>query len=408
MQRSSLSFVASGFALALLVGCAGEEDPGDMSATATPEVIDCTVGNSAWPEEGAASPVRHAVGFSLEYFEGYKVLRTHPPADQGGGADVVVVVRCGWEAPPLVGSLADAHVIRQPVVTAAANEDLSLTRLRVLDRVDDVVAMGSGGIYDPSLRQLWEEEQAAEIGASFHGPPRFETLLEVAPDITFLSTASLANAGPLRRARELGLAAVPSVSWVEPTLLGQAEWLHQVAALLNEEERATDVLAVVEERYNALSEAAQGEAERPLILWIDPTGAGDRWETPSNSWKSKAVYDAGGRVAFALQEGAPTRQITSEEILALGNEIFAVMTESIALHEPGSGGALETLPAFREGRVFSVHKRSRPEHDAYDWYESAVVEVDRVLEDLVGLMHPAVLPNHDFHHLMPARRTSGP
>ena len=79
------------------------------------------------------------------------------------------------------------------------------------------------------------------------------------------------------------------------------------------------------------------------------------------------------------------------------------LPESVALDAPGSGGALETLPAFRDGRVYSVHRRSRPEHDAYDGYETAVVEVDRVLEDLVALLHPELAPSHDFYHLRPAR-----
>ena len=37
---------------------------------------------------------------------------------------------------------------------------------------------------------------------------------------------------------------------------------------------------------------------------------------------------------------------------------------------------------------------------------TAVVEVDRVLEDFVGLLHPEVLPNHLHHHLVPAREHS--
>ena len=347
--------------------------------------------------------VRHAQGFSLSYHLSYKVLRTHPPSARGGGSDVVVLVRCGTPVPPLSGDLAGAQVVEVPARSAAANEDLSLTRMRVLGLTERVVGMGSGGVYAPELRHRWERGLAVEIGASFHGPPRFERLLEINPDITFLSAASLVQADPLRRARALGLGATPSVSWVEPTLLGQAEWLHQVAAFFNEEAAANARLDTIETRYGALVSAASASVQRPLVLWLDPAGQGDRWTVPGSNWKTRAIFDAAGRTPFGDLDGEPTREVTSEEILAFGDSIAFVVTESIALDAPGSGGVLEALPAFREGRVYSVHRRARPQHDAYDWYESAVVEVDRVLEDLVALLHPELLRDHDFHHLRPAR-----
>ena len=319
----------------------------------------------------------------------------------------MILVSCGRPAPPLTGPLSGAHVVRLPVRTIAANEDLTLTRLRVLGRVESIVAMGSGGVFAPALRERWERGEAVEIGASFHGPPRFETLLTLSPDVTFLSTGSLEEAVSLRRARELGLAAAPSLSWVEPTLLGQAEWLMYVAAFLESEHQARTYLDEMEARYRALAERASARNSSPIVLWIDPATAGDRWVVPANSWKSGAVADAGGRLAFARPGGPVTIEVTSEEILELGDSVAVVITESIALDPAGSAGALETLQAFRSGRVYSVHRRSRPEHDAYDWYESAVVEVDRVLEDFVALLHPDLLPDHTFHHLKPVRPDLG-
>jgi len=391
---------------ALLAGCAGEDAPESASSVLDAEASSGRCVEDFSPDRDyfpAKAEVRYAEGFSVSYHGHYKVLRTHPPLDQGGGTDIVVLLRCGTPAPPIEGDLAGATVVEIPARTAAANEDLSLTRMRLLGLTDRVVGMAGGGIYDPGLRGRWERGDAVEIGASFHGPPRFEVLLEVLPDVTFLSTASLRRAEPLRRARELNLGAAPSVSWVEPTLLGQAEWLHQVAVFFDREGEANTQFDAIEERYAALVEAAAAVGDRPTLLWLDPSGQGDRWVVPEANWQAKAVVDAGGRTPWGSATGEATREVTSEEILALGDSIDFVLTESVALDEPGSGGVLEHLPAFREGRVFSVHRRARPEHAAYDWYESAVVEVDRVLEDLVALLHPELRPEHRFHHLRPAR-----
>jgi len=389
-------------------GCAGDAEDATRSGPGTLDSSACSDATLPTAVGSEKARLRHARGFSLSYREDFKVLRTHPRDAAGGGSDVMVLLRCGAPVPPLTGDLAGAQVVRIPAASAAANEDLSLTRLRLLGLTERVVAMGSGGVFDPALRERWERGDAVEIGASFHGPPRLETLLEVAPDITFLSTTSLAQPASLVRARELGLAAAPSISWVEPTLLAQAEWLHQVAAFFDAEARANEVLDRIEQRYRTLSEAAGMRAERPLVLWLDPAGQSDRWRVPEASWMAGAVADAGGRTPFANPAGRPTREVSSEEILALADSIAVVLTESIALDAPGSAGALETLPAFRDGRIYMVHRRARPEHDAYDWYESAVVEVDRVLEDLVALLHPELVPGHEFHHLRPARPLPGP
>ncbi|MEM7417501.1 MAG: ABC transporter substrate-binding protein [Gemmatimonadota bacterium] len=403
MSRWTRAAVASVWAL---LGCVGGGESAD-TAVAEPDADSCAPAPSA-DQRAQYSELRHAVGFSLSYEDGHTVITTHPPVDQGGGEDVVVLVSCGHAAPPLSGRLAGAHVIERPIRTVAANEDLSLTRMRVLGLRDRVIGVGSRGIFDDGLRALFDSGAAAEIGASFHGPPRFETLLSIDPDVTFLSTASLTDATSLDRTRELGLAAVPAVSWVEPTLLGQGEWLHYVAALMGAEDIARPHFDEVEARYLELATRAARADRAPLVLWIDPSGAGDRWVVPSNSWKARAIQDAGGRVAFARSDGPTTVEATSEEILELGDSIFAVVTESIALNEPGSTGALEGLPAVVEGRLFSVHRRALPEYDAYDWYESAVVEVDKVLEDFVALLHPDLVPGHIPHHLIPARTGSEP
>ncbi len=394
--------------LAILAAC-GSAEPHAGASTVSDEVgsalpVRCVEDFAPGRDYFAhKARLRHAQGFSIEYHGHYKVLRTHPPLGQGGGEDAVVLHLCGTPAPELEGDLLDAPTVEIPVRTAAANEDLSLTRMRVLGLADRVVGVGSGGIYDPELRARWENGEAVEIGASFHGPPRFEVLLEAVPGVTFLSTASLDAAAPLHRARALGLGAVPSVSWVEPTLLAQAEWLHQVATLFDAEEVANERLAAIEGRYEDLADRASRVDRRPLVLWLDPAGQGDRWTVPVANWKARAVTDAGGRTYFGDPDGDPTREVTSEEILTFADSIDFVLTESVALDVAGSAGVLEGIPAVRQGRIYSVHRRSRPEDDAYDWYETAVVEVDLVLEDLVALLHPGILPGHGFHHLRPAR-----
>ncbi len=346
--------------------------------------------------------VEYARGFSVAYYGHYKVLTVRDPNDKNE-SDIVVLVQCGAPAPKLEGELATAAVVTIPAQTLGSNEDLSLNRARVLGYTEGVVAMGGGGIYSPALRQRWESGAAVSIGESFHGQPNYENLLASAPDVVFLSTASLTTAESIRRARTIGLPAVPSMSWAEASVLGQAEWLQLVAIFLNEEAKANAILAEIKSRYTSLSAQARAQTVTPTVVWLDPAQQRNKWVVPEANWLARLISDAGGRTPWANPDGGPERTITTEQILVIADEINAFVTTSVALREPGSTGALERSQAIRQARLFDVHNRSRPEHDAYDWYESAVVEVDRVLEDLVALLHPQLLPEHRFRYLRPVR-----
>lgn len=350
----------------------------------------------------AKAEIEHARGLSVSYHGHYKVLTVTRP-DRGGARDAVVLLQCGAPAPSLEGELAAAPVIIVPVRTLGANEDLSLNRTRVLGFVDRVVAMGGDGLYSTELRERWVTGAAVAIGESFHGQPNYEKLLTAAPDVVFLSTASLDRAESISRARALGLPAVPTMSWIEPSVLGQAEWIYQVAVFFNAEAKANEVLGAIKKRYRDLSARARARPERPTVVWLDSAEQRDQWRVPENSWIAELIDDAGGRTPWADSGGAPSRIVTTEQIISAGIGAAAFITTTAALNEPGSAGALESVRAIREGRLYDVHRRSRPVHNAYDWYESAVVEVDRVLEDFVALLHPELLPDHAFRHLRPAR-----
>jgi len=349
--------------------------------------------------------LRHARNFSVDYHRHYKVVTVYGEAlDATDSRDTIILVRCGTPIPDLSGDLADATVVFSPATTLAANEDLSLYRAWLLGRSQSIVGFGGQGIFTPELRAMWDNRQVRLIGESFHGAPNYEYLRELNPGVVFLTTASLSRAGAIQRARELSLPAVPSISWSEITPLGQAEWLHYVAAFLDEEAASIQAFNGIEQRYIELARLAADQADRPMLMWFDPGGQRDLWQVPETNWITKLIEDAGGLTPWTSANGELTRLATTEDILLRGNSIRHVVTTNVGLNVPGSAGALERLSAIRDGRFYDVHQRSIPANDAYDWYESAVVDVDKVLADFVALLHPSLLPEHEFHHLRPARR----
>lgn len=348
---------------------------------------------------------RYAERFRVSYHGHYKVLRANVAGSEWGPdvSDTVVLVQCGTPIPPLEGELAGAAVVEVPIRSLASNEDGSLARARELGYVDRVVGLAGGGIYDATLRERWDAGQLITVGESFHGAPNFEVLVANRPSVVFLFTSSLDHTEAIDQGRSLGLATVPIVAWGEPTILGQAEWIKHTALFVNAEAEAKAYFDRVAQRYLDLKAQVAEISEQPVAIWGGPLSSGGRWWMEAGSWMAQALADAGGRNPFTPDSGETSITLSTEAVLERAMDAEFWLTEHIALETLGAAGPLETIPAFREGRVYHIHKRAVPEHDAYDWYETALVRPDIVLEDLVSVLHPRLLPEHDLFFLQQIR-----
>lgn len=371
---------------------------------------------------------QYARNVSVSYHLHYKVVRVSTAGVAGmdsedGPAltDTVLLVQCGTPLPRLEGTLADAPVITVPAMTVAANHDHDVTRVDRLGYTRRITAMGSGGIYDPELRQRWEDGLIESIGSSFHGATDLETVLMLDPDVFLATMASLDHSESLDRARNLGIDIAPTFSWSESTYLGQAEWIKHAALFLNAEGQANVYFERVADRSRVLITQASDQARRPTAIWADYEGGG-RWIVHRRSFQAALLQDAGAENLLAGEASNSDRltasyantlvptgvPMSSEELLLLGAEADLWVTRSTSDENWPSWEYLTGFKAYREGRVFHVHKRTRFEHNAYDWYETAVVRPDMLLADLVALLYPDVLPGHVPDFLGLQERTKGP
>ena len=65
---------------------------------------------------------------------------------------------------------------------------------------------------------------------------------------------------------------------------------------------------------------------------------------------------------------------------------------------------VELYAAYRAGQGYHNRKRMRSERDAWDWNETAINRPDLALADLVSLLHPGFLPDHELYFFAPVSR----
>ena len=158
---------------------------------------------------------------------------------------------------------------------------------------------------------------------------------------------------------------------------------------------ADSLFAAIEERYLDLSSrvAAAGEGQKDFqrkVLVNIPYN--DLWYVPGgDNYLSRLVRDAGGEVAGAKPGTADSRVMGIEEAFSLSRDA------EVWLH-PGWCRTRAQLrgvhPLFADfpvlGKaVYNNTLRTTPE-GGNDFWESGVVRADRVLSDLVAILHPEV------------------
>lgn len=350
--------------------------------------------------------VRHARHFSLSRHDGYTVARTYGEITlfqtEGDDAsvveDVVVLVPRGGRPPELVGELAEGHVVEVPARSVALNNDDVLALVSALGVKDLLVAIGGLYTYDDDLRARVESGDLGQLGYSWHLPPDMEVLLSRDPEITFMAMDSPDNVPALERSRNLGLAAVPAFVWAERDGLARAEWIKYFAAFLGLEDEAEHLFDEMEARYQALADRAAAVVDSPTVVWGYHAGD-DRWFMMVNNIEARLLRDAGARNLLEDFDG-PVRydgaEFSSEGLLLAGAEAEHWVIGDIHGGDLPPGRYMDEFKAWREDRLYHNYARTKWEVNSYDWYEGAVARPDVALADVIRLLHPDLLPEHEL------------
>lgn len=349
-----------------------------------------------FPSEQAE--IKYAQNFTVTYYDTYKVAHL---AFESTTRNVlfdqkIVLVQRGSPKPKLVGDLANAWLIEIPLKTVAANDDGEITRLTTLGLMDNIIAMGGGGIYDPELYKRWEAKQIASIGYSFHSLPRAETILMLQPDLLMLYAYDHLRLENLTKLRQLGVNAIPQFAWAEPSFLGKAEWLKFSALFFNKEKEANEIFNTVVARCEELMTLTSTKSpKKEAFLVYHPSGESD-WNAHRNDFYA-AFLEAAGAINV-LKDNGPSHAVgmNNEQLLSLAKMADFWIVNSTSDQDWPPASFLRSFKAYQERAVYHYQKRTRYEHDAYDWYETPEVRPDLVLEDLVSIFYPELLPDHEL------------
>ncbi|MBQ2414500.1 MAG: ABC transporter substrate-binding protein [Rikenellaceae bacterium] len=332
---------------------------------------------------------RYATGFDIRGAEdaASTIITVRNPWQGAEGVEQqLFIARNGEKAPKgFVGQTLNGAA--QRVVCMSSTYVAMIDALDCVDRV--VGVSGIGYIYNPHIQAAAEDGRVCDVGHD--SDINFELLLSLQPDIVLIYGVSGENGTANAKLKELGIPYFYLGDYVEESPLGKAEWLVAMAEILGESERGKEHFLQIEERYLSIVNRLKDEEElsHPTVMFNTPYR--DTWYMPSSrSYAVRLVEDAGGRYIYDGNNGTTSAPIDLEQAYVLTrvadywiNVGQVASIEALKRDNPHFADA----KAVREGRVYSSDRRTTAAGGS-DFWESAVVNPDVVLADLVAILHP--------------------
>jgi iron complex transport system substrate-binding protein len=336
--------------------------------------------------------LEYATNFTLSYHKSYEVLTVKQPY-QGGAPETYVLVRCGAPKPALSGGLAKVQQVTIPVHSLFSGSTTHLPSLVMLDRLDVLTGVASKAfISEKAVLQRVSSGNVVEY-ADAAGTVDAEKVVAADPDVLVTGGTDDPAYANIRKA---GIAVLGDADWLETNPLGRAEWIKFFAALTDTGGAAATQFDAVAKAYNNSKKLVAGLALTQVVTGQPYQGT---WYVPGGgSYTAALIADAGGTYPWANNTSTGSISTDVESVFAKSGTApvwLASTTWTTQKQALAENPVFSKFTAFKTGNVWNAAKDVTAS-GGNNFYELGAVRPDLTLADLVAILHPDRLPNHQF------------
>ena len=355
----------------------------------------CGRGRTAGGDDVRASDtIRFARNLKIDYCDDYVSVRIRDPWDTLRQRQHYVLVD---REKPLPRHLpAGGTVIRIPVERAVIYTSVHTAIAEELGALDRVA-----GVCEPEYitsREVLDriaDGRIADTGVSTS--PNVEKIVDLDCDLIIASPFENSGYGS---AEKLGIPIVEAADYMENHPLGRTEWVLFYGLLLGTREKAEATLSETVRHYFELKEKAEGVTSRPTVVLERKWG--NSWAVPAGgSYVGMMHADAGADYMFHDITGSKNVHMAFESVYDQAGEADFWLLKDGA-REPLTYRLLseEYTPyslfrAWKQRRIFACNTLTTT------YYDDITLHPDRVLEDLIAIYHPDLLPGHVQRYYFP-------
>ena len=337
--------------------------------------------------------------FAVEYHSHYKVVSVSD-AYEGAPSVDYILVQCGTPAPSVADFADGTQFIEVPtgaIITLSTTQLPVLTQLGLLDHL-----VGVDSAFYVSTTEVVNAVAAGQVTeVGFGSQINIELVLNLEPQIV-MSYGYNPDTDAHPVLLDAGIFTALDASWRELSPLGRAEWLKFTALFYNREAAATEIYDAIVSQYAAARRLAASVAEldRPQVLINSFLGYADAWFIPGDdTYIGRLIRDAGGTLLLAEEGSTANRGLSFEFIYEGGLSADVWLVETFGVSSQADLLALDSrfgdFAAFQSGNVWN-NNADENVNGGNNYYEWGATNPHLVLQDLVAILHPDLLPEREF------------
>ncbi len=338
--------------------------------------------------------VNFASGFRVSYHKGYKRLDIlNPFQDQTDTLHYVLIPR-GASQPQLD---LEAQFIETPVrsMIATSTTHLALTDMLNANSIVKGVTRPDY-VYNKEIRRGLEQGRIEEFtGGEFNK----EQALALSPDLIMVSGGNASQFDNFRVLLDSGINVVVNSEWLEQTPLGKAEWVKMMGVLLNKEEMSNRRFDEIKERYQQLKKKVKDVSEKPLVINNMPY-KGAWFVSGGNSFTAQFLKDAGANYPWFDNPSTGGLRLDFETVYEVGLRADIWLNPGNAQSKQeilATDSRFRDFKSFETGEIYNNNRRMS-ETGGNDFWESGVMRPEIILADLIKIMHPSLIPDHQLYY----------
>ncbi len=255
---------------------------------------------------------------------------------------------------------------------------------------------GTQYISSQKIRKLVENEEIIDVGRD--GSLNLEIILGLKPDLVFAFDMGNESSS-LDKLKESGIQVVYNADYLETSALGRAEWIKFFGSFYNEDQRADSIFRKIESNYIHLKKLTENVEARPTIL--SGVVYGDTWFLPGGkNWSAQFFNDAGGEYFLHDNNKTGWLELSFEYVFEKAHHsdywigVASFNTKQELQNQDNRYGQFQ---AFQNDRVYNYNKQVASS-GGYDIFESGYARPDKVLKDLIYILHPEIIPDHKSYY----------
>lgn len=338
--------------------------------------------------------LKYAEGFTVDYYENYKVLTITKPWPKAEKTYRYVIISKENMAKTTFKTDEFDGIIINPLETIVVTSTTHIPALELLNVEETLIGFpGTNYVSSEKTRARIDAEKIRELGKN--EGINTEVLLELNPDVVIGFGVDGVNK-TFEVIKKAGIPVVYNSDWVEASALAKAEWIKFFGVLFNKEKEADSIFKQIESDYLAAKTIAQNSDDIPTVL----SGAmhKDVWYLPNGS-SSEAQFLKDANVNYLWSE------TTGNGSLALSFEVVLEKAKDAEIWlSPSYYGSLEQLEnanslyanfeAFKKKNIYTFANTTGATGGVL-YYELGTARPDLVLKDLIKITHPELLGDYE-------------